>query len=524
MKTEAHESPGRRILDRAREYLTHWSVAGGIVVLTGFGPEHWFAHVFDRLAIPESIRHGWLQAFDVRIGLVAVGIAIIAWDVLRRSAAQKQGAPLDGRPEAPAPVASPGRRGDDWKPLQATEAATPALPKMPSIAVLPFQNMSGDTEQEYFADGISEDLTTALSRFAWLFVIARNSAFTYKGRAVDVKQVGRELGVRYVLEGSVRCAGDRVRVSAQLVDAVADGCVWAEQFDRRRLDVFDLQDDIVASIAATVAPEITSAEIERARSKRPNTLNAWDRYLQAMAAYHRMTAEDIAVAISLLGQAIDLEPEFANAYALLALCHAQIGQHGWVQPVRKAYETSRRIAEKAVRVGPSSPEANHALAYVLSWVGEAERAVTVARRAIDLNPNYAEAQSVLGLALVFCGDLEGSLAACRRAQRGNPRDSRGSWLYDAMGHAYFMLGDYEQAIEVSKKGLNKDPSLYGALVTLACSYAQLGRKEEARQFVDELLRLIPRFTLRALRKHPLFVKPDLIEKLVESMRLAGLPE
>ena len=407
---------------------------------------------------------------------------------------------------------------------RATQRTAVAVSSKPSIAVLPLTNMSGDPEQEYFSDGISEDLTMALSRFGWLFVIARNSAFTYKGKAVDVRQVGRDLGVRYVLEGSVRRAGDRVRVSVQLVDAVADGCVWAEQFDRKMLDIFELQDEIVASIAATVVPEITSAEIERARIKRPNTLDAWDHYLQAIAAHHRMTEADIKAAISLLEQAIVLEPEFATAYALLAQCHLDIGQRGWVQPVRQAYEASRRIAEKAVRMGPSSPEAHQTLAVVLSVVGEAERAVAVARRAIELNPNYAEAQAVLGLALVLCGDLEGSLAACGQAQRGNPRDSRRSSMLDAMGHAYFMLGDYEKAIEVSEKGLNEEPSLYGALITLACSYAQLGRKEKARQYVDELLRLIPRYTLSALRKHPMFVKPELIERLIDSMRLAGLPE
>jgi len=401
---------------------------------------------------------------------------------------------------------------------------TAATVSKPSIAVLPLTNMSGNPEQEYFSDGISEDLTMALSRFGWLFVIARNSAFTYKGKAVDVRQAGRELGVRYVLEGSVRRAGDRVRISVQLVDAVADGCVWAEQFDRKMLDIFELQDEIVASIAATVVPEITSAEIERARIKRPNTLDAWDHYLQAIAAHHRMTEADIKAAISLLEQAIDLEPEFATAYALLAQCHLDIGQRGWVQPVRQAYEASRRIAEKAVRMGPSSPEAHQTLAFVLIVVGEAERAVAVARRAIDLNPNYAQAQAVLGLALALCGDLEGSLAACGQAQRGNPRDSRRSLVFDAMGHAYFMLGDYEKAIEVSEKGLNEEPSLYGALITLACSYAQLGRMEKARQYVDELLRLIPRYTLSALRRHPMFVKRELIERLIDSMRLAGLPE
>jgi adenylate cyclase len=398
------------------------------------------------------------------------------------------------------------------------------LPDKPSIAVLPFANMSGDAEQEYFSDGISEDLTTALSHFDWLFVIARNSAFTYKGKAVDVKQVGRELGVRYVLEGSVRRAGDRVRVNAQLIDAHADGHVWAERFDRQMVDVFALQDDIVASIASTVAPEITLAEIDRARGKRPNTLNAWDRYLRAIAAFHRMTQDDVAAAVSLLEQAIDIEPEFANAYALLSRCHTHIGARGWVQPVRDAYEKSRRFAEKAVRLAPSSPEANHALAFLMNITGEAEQAVTVARHAIDLNPNFAEAHTVYGMALMFCGDLEGGLAACHVAERSSPRDSRGSWLYDGLGHAYFMLGDYERAIEVSKKGLHQDPSVYGVLITLAGSYAQLGRKKEARLYVDELLRLIPRFTLRALRKNPAFVHPELIDKLVEGMRLAGLPE
>jgi adenylate cyclase len=404
------------------------------------------------------------------------------------------------------------------------DSAALDLPDKPSIAILPFANMSGDSEQEYFSDGISEDLTTALSHFDWLFVIARNSAFTYKGKAVDVKQVGRELGVRYVLEGSVRRAGDRVRVNAQLIDAHADGHVWAERFDRQMVDVFALQDDIVASIASTVAPEITLAEIERARGKRPDTLNAWDRYLRAIAAFHRMTQDDVAAAVSLLEQAIDIEPEFANAYALLSRCHAQIGARGWVQPVRDAYEKSRRFAEKAVRLAPSSPEANHALAFLMNITGEAEQAVTVARHAIDLNPNFAEAHTVYGMALMFCGDLEGGLAACHVAERSSPRDSRGSWLYDGLGHAYFMLGDYERAIEVSKKGLHQDPSIYGVLITLAGSYAQLGRKKEARLYVDELLRLIPRFTLRALRKNPAFVHPELIDKLVEGMRLAGLPE
>jgi TolB-like protein/class 3 adenylate cyclase/Tfp pilus assembly protein PilF len=410
--------------------------------------------------------------------------------------------------------------GDGGMPLEQPLS----LPDKPSIVVLPFDNMSGDPAQEYFSDGISEDLTTALSRFDSLFVIARNSAFTYKGEAIDVKQVGRELGVRYVLEGSVRRAGDRVRVNAQLIDAESDRHVWADRFDREIADVFELQDNIVASIAATVGPEITLAEAERVRDKRPETFDSWDYYLRAVAAQHKMTNTDVAEAIRLLERAIEIEPEFANAYAHLAICHNHAGVHGWVRPVRDAYQKARSYAEEAVRLAPTSPQANQALAFVLVTTGQAEQAKTAARRALELNPNYAEASAVLGQALVFCGELDEGLAACLRAARSNPRDTRGNWLYDAMGHAYFMLGDYEQAIAVSKKGVHQDPSLVGAWVTLAASNAVLGNGAEAQKYVDCLLELVPRYSLRALRKNPMFVDAQLIDKLVESMQLAGLPE
>ena len=398
------------------------------------------------------------------------------------------------------------------------------LPEKPSIAVLPFDNMSDSHEQEYFSDGISEDLTTALSRFDWLFVVARNSAFTYKGKAVDVKQVGRELGVRYILEGSVRRAGNRVRTNVQLIDTTTDRHLWAERFDREMEDVFELQDDIVARIATTVGPEITLAEIERAQGKRPETFDAWDHYLQAIAGYHRMTKEDLGIAVSHLKKAIEIDPKFANAIALLGLCHFHIGGRGWIRPARQAFLEARHFTKEAVRLAPSSPETHQALAFVLAMTGSADEAVLAARRAVELNPNYADAYAVLGHALIFCGDLETGLAACQKAERSSPRDSRGTWLYDAMGHAHFFLGDYEKAIEVSKRGLHQDPSVYGALVTLAGASAHLGRKEEAQHYVDELLRAVPRYSLRALRKNPMFVDPELIEKLVESMRLAGLPE
>ena len=374
------------------------------------------------------------------------------------------------------------------------------LPDKPSIAVLPFDNMSESHDQEYFSDGISEDLTTALSRFEWLFVVARNSAFSYKGSAIDVKRVGQELGVRYILEGSVRRAGDRVRVNVQLIDAKNDRHVWAERFDRVMEDVFELQDDIVARIAATVGPEITLAEIERAQGKRPEAFDAWDHYLQATAAFHRVTKGDLESAVSHLEKAIEIEPDFARAYAMLALCHANIAMFGWRRPVREAFEAAKSAADKAVQLAPSSPEANNALAFVLAMTGKADKAITVARHAIDLNPNFAEAHVILGHALVLSGELEAGLESCRQAERSNPRDTRGSWRLNTLGHAHFFLGDYEKAIEVSEKSLLQERSFIGSYVTLACTYAQLGRQQEAKRYVDELLELIPRYSLRSAQE------------------------
>ena len=309
-----------------------------------------------------------------------------------------------------------------------------------------------------------------------------------------------------------------------MIDAESDRHVWAERFDRQIDDIFELQDDIVASITSIVGPEITLAEIERTRTKRPEALDTWDHYLRGVSAYNRMTWEGVDEAVSHLRRAVEIEPDFASAYAQLALCHVQIGVYGWVRPVRDAYQEARRLAEEAVHLAPSIPESNHALAFVLMATGEAQAAVLAAQRAIERNPNYAEAYSTLGYALIFCGELEEGLDACRRALRANPRDTRGTWLHNAFGHAYFMQGHYEKAIEVSINARQQDRSLVGALLTLAGSYAYLGNETEAKRYVDELLRLVPRFSLRALAKNPMFVKPELIEKLLDSMRLAGLPK
>jgi adenylate cyclase len=398
------------------------------------------------------------------------------------------------------------------------------VPDKPSIAVLPLDDLSGDRKQQYFCDAVAEDLTTALSRFDWLFVAARNAAFFYRGNAVDIKRVGRELRVRYVLEGSVQRIDKKVRVSVQLIDAEDLGHVWADRIDREMDDPFDLQDDIVARIASTTAPEIIRAEIVRTGRKPPELFGPWDHYVSAVNHYYAMTANDIEKAIGHLEQAVKVDPQFGAAYGLRSLCETHAATRGWHRPVNAAYQVAERFAELAVRLSPTSPETNEALAFVLLCTGRGHEAVRVAQRSVELNPYFARAHAVLGHALVVSGNPERALAACEMGLRSTSRDQRGSWIYDALGHIYFFLGQYEKAIDVSHIALQHDPSLFGALVTLACANAQLGRQNEAERAVNRLIAYIPGYSLRAVRKNPMFSDPAFAEKLVDSLQLAGLPE
>ncbi len=411
---------------------------------------------------------------------------------------------------------------------QDTVETMPAPPSLerdkPSIAVLPLDELSGEREQQYFCDAVAEDLTTALSRFEWLFVAARNSAFAQRGGAVDIRRVGLNLAVRYVLEGSVRKIGGRIRVNVQLVDCETLGHVWADRVDWEMGDLFDLQDEVVARIASTLAPEIILAEISRIGRKPAEAFGPWDHYLRAVDHYYAMTADDITKAIVHLEAAVDADPQFAAAYGLRSLCETHAASRGWHRPVNTAYQTAEHFADLAVRLSPTSPETNEAQAFMLLCTGRAREAAVVARRSVELNPYFARAHAVLGHALVHAGDPEGGLAACEKGLQSTSRDQRGSWLYDALGHIHYFLGDNEKAIEVSHRALQYDPSLFGALVSLACANAELGRQDEARQAVARLVEYIPGFSLRAVRKNPMFSDPAFAEKLVESLKRAGLPE
>jgi len=289
-------------------------------------------------------------------------------------------------------------------------------------------------------------------------------------------------------------------------------------------DIFDLQDDVVARIASTCAPEIIQAEIGRTSRKPQDTFGPWDHYLRAVDHYYAMTSDDIENAIHHLDEAVRVAPQFAAAYGLRSLCETHAAARGWHRPVKAAYEIAERFAEMAVRLSPTSPETNEAHAFMLLCTGRAKEAAIVAQRSAELNPCFARAHAVLGHALVHSGDLVGALAACERGLRSTARDQRGSWLYDALGHIYFFLDEYEKAVDVSHRALHHDPSLFGAMVTLACANAQLGRQDEAQQAVDRLVAYLPGFSLAAVRKNPMFADPTFAKKLVESLQLAGLPE
>ena len=286
----------------------------------------------------------------------------------------------------------------------AAQIPSPALtlPDKPSIAVLPFQNMSGDPEQEYFADGVVEDIITALSRIRWLFVIARNSSFTYKGRAVDVKQVGRELGVRYVLEGSVRKAANRVRVTGQLIDVSTGAHLWGDRFEGALEDIFDLQDQVTASVIGAIAPQLEHAEIERAKRKPTDSLDAYDYFLRGMANYYGRTREAINEALPLFYKAIELDTNFASAYGMAAWCYAWRKINGWMTDRIQEIAETARLARRAAELGPDDAVAlsrgAHALAYV---VGDLDAAATFADRALALNPNLAGAWYASGWVRVF---------------------------------------------------------------------------------------------------------------------------
>jgi TolB-like protein/Flp pilus assembly protein TadD len=407
----------------------------------------------------------------------------------------------------------------------ATTRPSLPLPDKPSIAVLPFQNMSGDPEQDYFADGIVEEIITALSRFRQLFVIARNSSFTYKGRAVDVKQVGRELGVRYVLEGSVRKAANQVRITGQLVDALTGAHLWADRFDDTLQNVFDLQDSVTASVVGAIAPKIEQAEIERAKRKPTEKLEAYDYYLRGTPLFLGMTRETNEEALRLFNKAIELDPDFALAYAWAARCYVFRKINRWMTDPRQEVAEAARLAQRAVDLGRDDAVALSFGGVVLAYVvGDLDDGAAFVDRALGLNPNLADAWGASGWMKTCFGEHSTAIEHAARAMRLSPLDPRlWAWQYfTALAH--FLAGRYDQAASWVEASMRDQPNHLATLRVAAASNALAGRLEKAQKLMARVRQLDPALRISNLADVMApWRRSEDRNRWVEGLRKAGLP-
>ena len=393
------------------------------------------------------------------------------------------------------------------------------LPEKPSIAVLPFVNISGDPEQEYFSDGITEDLITDLSKISGLFVIARNSVFIYKGKVIKIAEVGRELGVRYALEGSVRKANDRVRITAQLVDTMTEGHLWAERYDRELKDIFALQDEVTQKIVTALAVKLTEDEQERLVRKYTDNMEAYDYYLQGLEYFSLLTKDTNILAQQMLKRAIDLDPKFAAAYALLGWARSQEWTLGWSQdpqPLENAYE----LAQRAITLDESLPLSHAILAEVYLHKKQHEKAIAEQEKAITLSPNDADGIAGLGGILTWAGRPEETIGLVKKAMRLNPMYPT-EYLWN-LGHAYFLVGRYEEAIETLKRARDRNPDYLPVRAYLAASYSELGREEEARTEAAEYVRLSPQTSTEAWRHRLPYEDQAILERVIRNVRKAEL--
>ena len=408
----------------------------------------------------------------------------------------------------------------EFEPASIEKMAYP-LPDKPSIAVLPFDNMSGEPEQEFFSDGLSEEIITALSKSSQIFVIARNSSFTYKGKPVKVQQVAEELGVRYVLEGSVRKDQERVRITAQLIDAVKGVHLWAERYDRELNDIFAIQDDITKQIIAALHIKLTTGEDARLESRYTNNLQAYLKLLEGIAFWSRFNKDDNTFARRLFEESIALDANYLNAYISLAWTYLLDAAYGWSESRSKSVETAYELVQKALSIDESFPGTYSALGSIHVHKGEYEKAVVLRQKAAALEPHSAYYRGLLGTAYLLAGDrIDEAIAELKLAYRLDPFPP--SWIFHYLGTAYRVKGEYEKAVEFFKKAISKTPDYWLSHLGLSASYGLTGREKEARAAAAEVLRIDPNFSMEKIMT-PFRNKADK-ERTLDVLRKAGLPE
>jgi pentatricopeptide repeat protein len=404
-------------------------------------------------------------------------------------------------------------------------AAAPPVRDKPSIAVLPFENLTGDSEQDYFVDGMVEEITTAIARFPWLSVIARNSSFTYKGRAVDVKQVARELDTRYVLEGSVRKAGSRVRIAGQLIDATTGAHIWAERFDGALDDVFALQDEVAGGVAGAVGPQLRLAEIARASSKPTDSLDAYDLYLRARARCYERGKEGLAEGVRLLQQALALDRGYASATVAISACRCTQRNRHWIPDPGPEIEEGIRMARQAIASARADAEVLTAAGFALAFLaGDNDAALGASARAIALNPNLALAWGHRALVLVFLDRPDEAIPAAEQAMRLSPRDPRRFNFVQAMAFAHLAAGRYEEGLPWAEEALGENAGLPGLRLKLSlCGH--LGRLDEAAACLRRVRECGCEPTVAAIMPGlAMGLAPEILARMAEALRKAGVPE
>jgi adenylate cyclase len=405
-------------------------------------------------------------------------------------------------------------------PVAGAAPASPAVPHKPSIAVLPFMNMSGDAEQEYFSDGITEDLITDLSKISALFVIARNSSFAYKGRSVKVQEIGRDLGVRFVLEGSTRKAGNRVRITAQLIDAGSGGHVWAERFDRELTDIFAAQDEVVEKIVGALAVKLTQNEAQRLHRRATANVEAYETWLRARELLSGSTRDSVLRAKSMYRRAIEIDPNFAAPHAGLALAALSEYVSDWAADPAQALDETERWARRAVELNDQEPVSHMALGSVLLWRRDHAGALAEFRRMIELDPNFAQGHSATGLALMYAGRAEEALEAFALAMRLDPHYP--GIVLHFLAQAHFSLGHYEPAAQRLRERIARTPGTDSSRMLLASCYGHLGRMEEARRVWAEMLKINPDFSLEQRARVLPYKDPRDFQRIADGLAKAGL--
>jgi TolB-like protein/cytochrome c-type biogenesis protein CcmH/NrfG len=391
----------------------------------------------------------------------------------------------------------------------------------PAIAVLPFTNMSDEPEQEYFSEGISEDIITALSKLRWFYVIARNSSFIYKGKAVHIKAVGEELGVGYVVEGSVRKEGNRVRITAQLIDVATGTHIWSEHYDRSLADVFAVQDEITQAVVAAIEPQLYAAENFRAQRKAPDNMDAWDLVMRALSHYWRVTRQDNMVAQALLEKAISIDPNYGQALGLLAASHMFSAHMGW-SDMATAIPIGERAALAAIRADSEDPWAHYALASVYLFTRCFDDSLAEFELAIRLNPNFSPARGYYGVALTYCGRWEEGDLAARQALRLSPRDPFAAVYSGVVAYAQFIGGNYEEAIRLCREALRQRHDFVGAHRVLAAAAGMAGKKQLAEAAMLELRRAQPNVSLAWIAQQIPFKLDVDRDRYLDGFRRAGL--